>query len=163
MLTLQRVAGAHKVFRSGMIVVFITFFIFMHSFATAEISPGSDSLSELNFNTEERVFFKDIPWAKKDPFRHPSFDIKKPAEKAEPEEPKDGLLKDVKPPKLDLSAILYTKKGKSAVINGRIVKAGSIIKRQKLLEISEDHIKAEYNGKVYKIMLRDFTITDDEE
>jgi hypothetical protein len=134
--------------------------------ALADDSIGNGSLSEINFNKEESVFFKNIPWSKNDPFVRPGFKSKK--SKAVPG--KDSIkrkapktIKGSKPSDLYLKAILYSDESSSAIIDGRIVRVGSTIKDQKILEINKDSIKVDFNGKVYNIKLKDFSIINDDE
>ena len=139
--------------------VFITLFFIPTAVLAIETSRKS-SLSELNFNTEENISFKNIPWSSNDPFLHPTFKIKEQEEVTVKKEEK--VEKEKEPPALNLSAILYSDKSSSAVINGRVLKVGNIINDQKIVEINKDFIKVDFNGKEYKVILNEFTKEDEQ-
>ena len=135
--------------------IFLSFLLLLS--LKAEVSNAtqeSGSLSELNLNTEENILLKNLPWSKKDPFLHPDFEPKK----YEPIAEEYKATEEITPPKLELNAILFNNESSSAVINGNVVKVGSVIKEQKVLEINKDNILLDFNGKAYRITIEDFTI-----
>lgn len=137
------------------VMLLIAFIIAVPLSAGAGARGNGASLSEINFNEEESVFLKDIPWSKNDPFVHPVFEV----EQTTVEQQTDiEILKEPEPPELALTAVLYSSIRSSAVVNGMVVRVGSVIGEQKVLEINRDSIKVEFNGKAYEIKLKSFSI-----
>ena len=150
MLFIKRVI---LILSAGLMVIIGSFSLV---FSVEDIESGS--LSELNFNMEDSLFLKDIPWPQKDPFVPPLFEIEN---EVAPERREDiiEVVEEIEPPDLNLNAIFYSNLSQSAVVDGQIVRVGSVIKDQTVIKINNNSITVDFNGKDYKIELKDFTIT----
>lgn len=137
----------------GLVIVVM----FCSIFVTAN-SAHSISLSEQNYNKGEKDFLRDLPWSKKDPFTRPSFKAKKvsgvSADSGAVRAAK--AYEEIEPSTLLLNAIIYSEGSKSAVVNGQIVRIGSVIEEQKVIAIEKEYVKFDFKGKHYNITLSDF-------
>ncbi len=160
MITLVRVTG-----KLDLTVMFLFLLLALPCKAAfTQDEEGISSLSELNFNMSESTFLKDIPWSQNDPFVHPNFELKQAVIEEHPEDEDDvEIIIEPEPPELGLSAILYSSDSSSAIINGRIVKEGSVVWGQKIIKINAEDIKVEFNGKEYEIKMKEYTISADDE
>ncbi len=124
-----------------------------HSFALD--NSRVESLSEINYDKDEISFLSNIPWSEKDPFVFPVSTVESPKNNSAYEV---ELIELPTPPKVELNAILYSEKSSSAIIDGKVLKVGSIVNKQKILKIEKDFVKLDFNGQQYKVELKDFTI-----
>lgn len=99
------------------------------------VDDFSASLSDLN-QTIPKDKQNDLPWGR-DPFIPPPFGITDTGK---------GL---------ELTAILYSSKESTAVINKKIVKVNDIIGNQKIVDIKKDYVILQHDGRSFRLELVD--------
>ncbi len=108
---------------------------FLMPFQVMAEDDFSASLSDLN-QTIPRGKQNDLPWGR-DPFIPPPFGI-------------TDTEKD-----FDLTAILYSSKEPTAVINKKIVKVNDNIGNQKIVDIKKDYVILQHDGRSFRLELLD--------